>query len=40
MEQKNTQKMGLLKNSVKWNLGALVASVLFFILWKSSRWAR
>jgi predicted PurR-regulated permease PerM len=40
MEQKSTQKMGLLKNSVKWNLGALVASVLFFILWKSTRWAR
>lgn len=34
-----TQTSGLLKNSVKWSLGAVVAGVLFLYLWKSSRWA-
>jgi hypothetical protein len=34
------QQENLFKNAVKWNLGALVASGLFFILWKSSDWAR
>ncbi len=40
MQEKQNQRTGLLKNAVKWNLGALVASVLFFILWKSTGWAR
>lgn len=47
-EQLKTQKetnqssvtVNLLKNSVKWNLGALISSVLFFIIWKETRWAR
>ncbi len=30
----------LLKNSLKWNLGALISSVLLFIMWRSTRWAR
>jgi hypothetical protein len=30
----------LLKNSLKWNLGTLVASVLFLSIWKSTFWAR
>lgn len=34
------QQQTLFKNSVKWNIGALIASVLFFILWKSTDWAR
>lgn len=33
------QSSGLLKNAVKWSLGALVAGGLFLYLWKSSRWA-
>jgi hypothetical protein len=32
--------LNLFKNSVKWNLGALVSSALFFIIWKETRWAR
>lgn len=34
-----SQASGLLKNAVKWSLGAIVAGVLFLYLWKSSRWA-
>jgi hypothetical protein len=34
------QQKNLFKNAVKWNLGALIASVLFFILWRSTDWAR
>jgi len=30
----------LLKSSVKWNLGALIASVLFGMIWRTTRWAR
>ena len=39
-ENRATQKQTLFKNSIKWNLGALLASSLFFVLWKSSDWAR
>lgn len=39
-ENRTAQKQTLFKNSIKWNLGALLASSLFFILWKSSAWAR
>lgn len=39
-ENRAAQKQTLFKNSIKWNLGALLASSLFFILWKSSDWAR
>jgi len=36
-----TQKRTLiLKQCLKWNFGALIASVLFFIIWKSTGWAR
>lgn len=37
---RSNQQQTLLKNSVKWNLGAVVASVLYFILWKTTDWAR
>ena len=33
-------RLNLLKNSVKWNLGALVAGILFFWIWKSTTWVR
>jgi hypothetical protein len=36
----STQKLNLLKNSVKWNLGALLSSALFFTIWKLTNWAR
>lgn len=39
-ENRAAQKQTLFKNSIKWNLGALLASSLFFVLWKSSDWAR
>ncbi|MBD2345493.1 HpsJ-like protein, cyanoexosortase A-associated [Anabaena subtropica] len=32
--------VNLLKNSVKWNLGALVSAALFITIWKETRWAR
>jgi hypothetical protein len=36
----SNQRLGLLKNSVKWNLGALVSAALFFSFWKATQWAR
>lgn len=36
----SSQRLVLLKNSVKWVLGALISSVLFFTLWKGTSWAR
>jgi hypothetical protein len=33
-------RLALLKNSVKWNLGALVSGVLFIHVWYATRWAR
>ncbi|WP_448561993.1 HpsJ-like protein, cyanoexosortase A-associated [Trichothermofontia sp.] len=37
---KNAQFRRLLKNSVKWNLGAIIASVLFLMIWRTTQWAR
>ncbi len=35
------QKRSLLfKKCLRWNLGALIASILFFLIWKSTDWAR
>ncbi|MCW6036348.1 HpsJ family protein [Spirulina subsalsa FACHB-351] len=34
------QRLSLLKNSVKWNLGSLLAAVLFLMMWQGTRWAR
>lgn len=31
--------LALIKNSIKWNLGALVAGVLFIYIWYLTRWA-
>lgn len=36
----SSQQMNLIKNSVKWNLGALISAALFISLWKGSRWTR
>ncbi len=33
-----TNQLTLLKNSVKWNLGALIAGVLFIYVWRTTRW--
>lgn len=32
-----SQRLDLLKNSLKWNLGALIAGSLFIIIWQSTR---
>jgi hypothetical protein len=36
----SSQRLSLIKNSVKWNLGALVSAALFFSFWKATQWAR
>ncbi|MBL1174095.1 HpsJ-like protein, cyanoexosortase A-associated [Pantanalinema sp. GBBB05] len=35
-----SQRNELIKNAVKWSIGAVIAAVLFFILWRSTGWAR
>lgn len=37
---RNQKRSLLIKKCLKWNLGALIASVLFFLIWKSTGWAR
>lgn len=32
--------LNLLKNSLRWNIGALISAVLFILIWKETRWAR
>jgi len=40
-ETKNSsQKLKLLKESIKWNLGAALAGTLFILLWRLTLWAR
>ncbi len=35
---KDNQRLALLKNAVKWTIGALVSSVLLFMIWRSTGW--
>lgn len=35
-----SQRQELLKNSLKWNLGSLIAGVLFMWIWYLTRWTR
>ncbi|HEY9851529.1 MAG TPA: HpsJ family protein [Leptolyngbyaceae cyanobacterium] len=37
---RKNQKINLLKNSVKWNLGAIICGVLFMMVWRITNWAR
>ncbi len=37
---RRSRQLGLLKNLVKWNLGALVSGVAFIYIWRLTRWAR
>lgn len=37
---RSKKRWELLKKSIKWNLGALIASCLFFVIWKDTLWAR
>lgn len=39
-EQKKSQRWGLLEDSVKLNLGALVSAALFISIWRLTGWAR
>lgn len=34
------RRRGLLKRSVKWNIGAIISGALFFSIWKGTSWAR
>ena len=36
----SSQRLGLFKNALKWLLGALISSILFFTLWRGTDWAR
>lgn len=36
----SNQRLALLKNAVKWLLGALISAVLFFMMWRGTDWAR
>ncbi|MEM7555157.1 MAG: HpsJ family protein [Cyanobacteria bacterium P01_A01_bin.84] len=38
--QQSYRGLNLTKKAVKWNLGALIAGVLFFCIWKGTQWAR
>lgn len=35
-----TQQFKLFKNSLKWNLGALISSTLFIYVWRGTSWTR
>ena len=37
---RSNQRMNLLKKSVKWNLGALIAGALYITIWRNTNWAR
>lgn len=37
---RSNQRLNLLKKSVKWNLGALIAGALFITIWRNTVWAR
>ncbi|MGJ5627874.1 HpsJ-like protein, cyanoexosortase A-associated [Nostoc sp. CALU 1950] len=37
---KSSTTLVLLKNSVKWNIGALISAALFISIWKETLWAR
>lgn len=37
---KSSTTLALLKNSLKWNLGALICAALFISIWKETLWAR
>lgn len=37
---RSNQRINLLKKSVKWNLGALIAGALFITIWRGTGWAR
>ena len=34
------KRLLLIKNCLKWDIGALISAILFFLIWKSTNWAR
>jgi hypothetical protein len=38
--KQDEQRLKLLKNAVKWNIGALVSGILFIYIWRLTRWVR
>jgi len=38
--QKKSQRSGVIEDSAKWNLGALVSAALFVSIWRLTGWAR
>ncbi|MBD2395567.1 hypothetical protein H6G11_15060 [Cyanobacterium aponinum FACHB-4101] len=36
----NQRRKSLIKQSVKWNLGALISGILFVMTWQMTKWAR
>jgi outer membrane murein-binding lipoprotein Lpp len=39
-EARKNRRINLIRNSVKWNLGAIISAVLFAIIWKLTKWLR
>ncbi|QIR39498.1 hypothetical protein HCG51_24195 [Tolypothrix sp. PCC 7910] len=39
-DKKYSENLRLFKNSVKWNIGALISGFLFIAIWKRTLWAR
>ncbi|CDM94416.1 MAG: HpsJ family protein [Limnospira sp. PMC 1291.21] len=39
-QTRRNRRITLFKNSVKWNIGALVSGVLFVTIWRGTAWAR
>lgn len=37
---RRTRRLALIKSSVKWSIGALIAGDLFIRIWQATRWAR
>lgn len=37
---KSQKRTLILKKCLKWNLGGLISSILFFLIWKSTGWSR
>ncbi|MCC0176481.1 hypothetical protein I4641_05750 [Waterburya agarophytonicola K14] len=37
---KKQKRTFILKKCLRWNLGGLISSILFFLIWKSTGWAR
>lgn len=39
-QERTNRSRSLFEKAVKWNIGAVITGVLFFAIWKTSRWAR